>query len=150
MATRPESGVTRPASNPSRVDFPAPLRPTTPTRSPADTPSETPSSSVRCAYALAAFSRLIRFTAARSPSAGDDGGAGGRPAGPRHRPAHARAGQRRGQIEGAVRAGGQEHAGRSRAGHQRAERAQFEPRGQGLELGALGALVSGSGPTCVF
>src|SRR5690242_10529629 len=132
MATRPESGLTRPASSASRVDFPAPLRPTTPTRSPADTPSETPSSSVRCAYALAAFSRLIRFTAARSPSAGDDGGTGHRPAGPGHRPAHARAGQRRGQVEGAVRAGGQEHAGRSRAGHQRAERAQFQPGRQGL------------------
>ena len=49
MATRPESGATRPASSVSRVDFPAPLRPTTPTRSPADTPSETPSSSVRWA-----------------------------------------------------------------------------------------------------
>ncbi len=49
MATRPESGATRPASSVSKVDFPAPFRPTTPTRSPADTPSETPSSSVRWA-----------------------------------------------------------------------------------------------------
>src|SRR3954465_13220458 len=81
MATRPESGVTRPASSPGGGDFPAPLRPTTPTRSPADTPSETPSSSVRCAYALAAFSRLIRFTADQSPDHGDDGRAGHRPRG---------------------------------------------------------------------
>jgi len=62
LATRPSSGSARPASNASSVDFPAPLRPTTPIRSPADTPSETASSSLRWAYALATFSRLIRFT----------------------------------------------------------------------------------------
>src|SRR6266568_6434899 len=126
MATRPESGATRPPRSASRVDLPAPLRPTTPIRSPAATPSETPSSSVRCAYALTAFSRLIRFIAAGSPRRGNDGGAGHRPGNPRHRAAHARAGQRHGHLEGAVRIGRQEHAGRSRACHQRAERAQLE------------------------
>ena len=62
-ATRPSSGAAVPASSVSSVDLPAPLRPTTPIRSPAETPSETPSSSPRCAYALVAFSRLIRFIA---------------------------------------------------------------------------------------
>src|ERR1035441_5661676 len=66
--------------------------PTTPIRSPADTPSDTPSSKLRCAYALAAFSRLIKFTVLRSLRRGDDGRAWYRPGDAGHRPAHARAG----------------------------------------------------------
>src|ERR1700722_8640558 len=132
MATRPVSGWTRPASSASSVDLPAPLRPTTPIRSPADTPSETPSSSVRGAYALAAFSRLIRFTASGSLRRGDDGGAGHRPGDPGHRPAHARAGQGYREIQGPFRAGREEHAGGSGTRDQRAKRAQLETGGQGL------------------
>src|SRR2546425_1263864 len=110
MATRPASGAARPASSASRVDFPAPLRPTTPIRSPADTPSETPSRRARCAYALATFSRLIRFTelkltSLRSLRRGDDSRAGHRPGDPGHRPAHARAGHGHGQVKGTIRAG---------------------------------------------
>src|SRR5580693_5166308 len=112
MATRPVSGWTRPASMASSVDLPAPLRPTTPIRSPADTPSETPSSRWRCAYALVAFSRLIRLATLRSFRRGDDGRACHWPGDPRHRPADARAGQGHGQVKGAVRAGREEHAGR--------------------------------------
>src|SRR5271156_1516292 len=113
MATRPVSGWTRPASMASSVDLPAPLRPTIPIRSPADTPSETPSSRLRCAYALAAFSRLIRFTKVSSLHRGDNDRAGHRPGDPGHRPAHARAGYGHGQVEGTLRVGRQEHAGRS-------------------------------------
>src|SRR6202044_3205723 len=45
-----------------RVDLPAPLRPTTPMRSPVETPSDTESSSGRSLNALLIFSALIRFT----------------------------------------------------------------------------------------
>ena len=44
---RPESRSVLPASAASSVVLPAPLRPTTPIRSPADTPSDTPSSRIR-------------------------------------------------------------------------------------------------------
>src|SRR5579863_9474520 len=114
-----------PARTPSSVDFPAPLRPTTPIRSPADTPSETPSSSVRLAYALPTFSRLIRFTAPGSSLGGHDGGAGHRPGDAGDRPADARAGQGHGEFQGPLRAGREEHACRPRAGHERAERAEI-------------------------
>ena len=40
--TRPESGSAIPASTRSRVDFPSPLRPTTPTRWPRSRPRVTP------------------------------------------------------------------------------------------------------------
>src|SRR3954467_2709249 len=60
--TRPLPGSRRPARIEISVDFPPPLRPTTPTRSPASTPSETPSSTgFGPPNAMATFSRLTRL-----------------------------------------------------------------------------------------
>ena len=61
--TAPRSGLSRPATMRSSVDFPHPLRPTSPTVSPAPAPNVTPSSATTGSYAFVTSVTTISLTA---------------------------------------------------------------------------------------
>ena len=74
FSTRPSSGSRVPASRASNVDFPSPLRPTMPMRSPSSTPSDTLSNTVFVGNSTRTFSQPSRnamcpsfFANVRSP-----------------------------------------------------------------------------------
>ena len=57
FSTRPSSGSSEPANRAKSVDFPSPLRPTMPTRSPSSTPSDTLSNTVFVGNSTRTFSQ---------------------------------------------------------------------------------------------
>src|SRR3954452_4509223 len=133
--TRPESGGSWPVITWSRVVLPSPLRPTTPTRSPAEIPSETSLSSGRTPYAFETRSRLTRLATVHHVRPGD------RPVRDEDDALVARRGQRPRDRAGVLGRLAQEHAGRSRAGHQTPQRPGVDPLHD--ELGEVGTQVEG-------
>src|SRR3954469_3011697 len=144
--TRPESGGSCPVITWSNVVLPSPLRPTMPTRSPAEMPSETSLSSGRTPYAFETRSRLTRLATVHHMCPGD------RPVRHEYDALVARRGQRAGHRAGVLGRLAQEDARRSGAGHEAAQCArvhalhdQLREVGTQVESRLLQVVVQGRG-----